>query len=333
MTVPISTKTLPSKGLLDVIVGVFSPFSRGHVWSTTSGVLPGPRFGVDLRVEAVADDPARVHTLVGGVIAAVRTLEVPGVGVSVVRTSIDGFDRVSLPWFWRSVIAPSELVSLTAWPIGPPPLPGVPSPHRVRLTPDRSLDERGLVLGRATALRPKGPPVAIKPADQLQGHLHLIGPTGLGKSTLLASLALQDFKAGFGLCFIDPKGGAVEELLARIPSHPPGDVMVIDPRDPAPVGLASLTGSDPDRTADSLLAVFHSLYADNLGPRSQDIIHAGLLTLARHLLRLVRVAERSRAPTSHRAGHEQTPSHSAEPWHAPHARAARPEVRTARPLR
>jgi hypothetical protein len=257
------------------------PEPKGRVGRDRAAKWGGLRFGVDLRVGAVSDDPARVHTLVGGVIAAVRTLEVPGVGVSAVRTSIDGFNRVSLPWFWRSVLAPSELVSLTAWPIGTPPLPGVPSPHPVRLTPDRSLTERGLVLGKATALLPKGRPVAIKPADQLQGHLHLIGPTGVGKSTLLASLALQDIEAGFGLCFIDPKGDAVEELLARIPSHRLGDVVVIDPRDPAPVGLASLRGSDPDRTADALLAVFHSLYADNWGPRSHDIIHAGLLTLAR----------------------------------------------------
>ncbi len=33
--------------------------------------------------------------------------------------------------------------------------------------------------------------------------------------------------------------------------------------------------------ADQLLGVFHSLYGDNLGPRSQDILHACLLTLAR----------------------------------------------------
>lgn len=248
--------------------------SRAAKWS-------GARFAVDLRVGAVADDPPRVQALVSGVIAALRTLEVPGVGVSAVRTSVDGFTRVSIPWIWRSELGPSELVSLTAWPIGTPPLPGVPSPHPVRLHPDRALGERGLVLGKATALLPKSRPVAIKPADQLQGHLHLIGPTGVGKSTLMIGLALQDIEAGSGLCFIDPKGDAIEEILARIPSHRLGDVVVIDPRDPAPVGLASLKGSDPDRTADALLAVFHSLYADNWGPRSHDIIHAGLLTLAR----------------------------------------------------
>jgi len=247
--------------------------SRAQKWS-------GVRFGVDLRVGAVADDPARVHALVNVVIAAARTLEVPGVGLAATRTSIDGFDRVSLPWFWRSELSPAELVSLTAWPIGTLPLPGVRSPHPVRLHPTDQIPERGLVLGNATALLPKVRRVAIKPADQLQGHLHLIGPSGVGKSNLLISLALQDVEAGHGLCFIDPKGDAIEELLARIPSHRLGDVVVIDPRDPSPVGLASLEG-DPDRVADVLLGVFHSLYADNWGPRSHDILHASLLTMAR----------------------------------------------------
>ncbi len=247
--------------------------ARAKKWSE-------PRFGCDIRVGATASDAARVRSLVSGVIAAARTLEVPGVGLRAVRTSLDGFARVSLPWFWRSELSARELVSLTAWPIGTPPLPGVPSPHPVRLYPEDSLAKTGIVVGNATALLPKVHPVAIKPADQLQGHLHLVGPTGVGKSTLLTGLALQDIAAGYGLCFIDPKGDAVEELLARIPEHRRTDVVVIDPRDAAPVGLASLQG-DPDRTADALLAVFHSLYADSWGPRSHDIIHAGLLTLAR----------------------------------------------------
>lgn len=247
--------------------------TRAQKWSSA-------RFGVDLRVGAVADDPARVHSLVSGVIAAARTLEVPGVGLAATRTSIDGFDRVSLPWFWRSELSPAELVSLTAWPIGTPPLPGVRSPHPVRLRPTDQIPERGLVLGNATALLPKVRRIAITPADQIQGHLHIIGPSGVGKSNLMISLALQDIDAGHGLCFIDPKGDAVEELLARIPSHRLGDVVVIDPRDSSPVGIASLQG-DPDRVADVLLGVFHSLYSDNWGPRSHDILHAGLLTLAR----------------------------------------------------
>jgi len=247
--------------------------ARAKKWSEA-------RFGCDLRVGATSADPLRVRSLVNGVIAAARTLEVPGVRLGAVRTSIDGFDRVSVPWFWRSELSPRELVSLTAWPVGTPPLPGVPSPHPVRLYPDDSLSKTGVVLGNATALLPTVRPIAIKPADGLQGHLHLIGPTGVGKSTLLTGLALQDVVAGYGLCFIDPKGDAVEELLSHIPESRRGDVVVIDPRDAAPVGLASLQG-DPDRTADALLAVFHSLYADSWGPRSHDIIHAGLLTLAR----------------------------------------------------
>ncbi|HEX3810301.1 MAG TPA: ATP-binding protein [Rhizomicrobium sp.] len=56
----------------------------------------------------------------------------------------------------------------------------------------------------------------IKQADRLS-HLYLIGKTGLGKSTLLETLARQDFKQGFGFALIDPHGGLVERLAAAIP--------------------------------------------------------------------------------------------------------------------
>jgi hypothetical protein len=59
-------------------------------------------------------------------------------------------------------------------------------------------------------------------------------------------------------------------------------VVLLDPNDThAVVGLnpLSLHGRSSELVADQLLAVFHGLYAANWGPRTQDILHAGLLTL------------------------------------------------------
>ncbi|PZE75338.1 type IV secretory system conjugative DNA transfer family protein [Curtobacterium sp. MCBD17_019] len=236
-----------------------------------------PRFATDLRVAAVAGSPDRVRSLVNGVLTGLRLLEVPEVRFGVHRSSPEAFAAVRLPWFWRSQLSPRELVPLTAWPIAER-LPGVPSPHPVILAATAEIARRGLVLGLETAAESERP-IALRFEDALR-HLHVLGPTGVGKSTLLARLALQDMEADRGLCLIDPKGDLVETLLARIPTERRDDVVVLDPRDPAPVGLASLQG-DPDRTADVLLATFHSLYEDAWGPRSHDIIHAGVLTLAR----------------------------------------------------
>jgi hypothetical protein len=119
-------------------------------------------------------------------------------------------------------------------------------------------------------------------ADQLH-HLHVIGPTGTGKSTLLGRLALQDLAEGRGAVVIDPKGDLVDDILARLPQSRAKDVVVLDPADViAPVGfnpLAARPGRRPEVVADALLAVFHDLWADAWGPRTQDILHAGLLTL------------------------------------------------------
>ncbi len=124
--------------------------------------------------------------------------------------------------------------------------------------------------------------MALTAADSLH-HLHVLGPTGVGKSTLLLNLIAQDMNAGRGLVVIEPKGDLVHEVLRRVPERRQPDVVVLDPTDEArPVGLNPLAvnGRSPELVADSLLAVFHALYRSSWGPRTQDILHAGLLTLA-----------------------------------------------------
>ena len=56
-------------------------------------------------------------------------------------------------------------------------------------------------------------PVAIA-AEDARHHLHAVGETGTGKSTLLANLVLQDAAAGRAAVVIDPKGDLVESLHA-----------------------------------------------------------------------------------------------------------------------
>lgn len=63
-------------------------------------------------------------------------------------------------------------------------------------------------------------------------HMHLIGASGTGKSTLILQMALQDLAAGRGLCVIDPHGDLVDDLLARMPRERLDDLVLIDPADP-----------------------------------------------------------------------------------------------------
>src|SRR6266702_4090963 len=60
-------------------------------------------------------------------------------------------------------------------------------------------------------------PVTLE-QKQRQGGLYVIGKTRSGKTTLLVNLILQDIEQGMGVCFIDPHGDAINDILARLPS-------------------------------------------------------------------------------------------------------------------
>ena len=62
-------------------------------------------------------------------------------------------------------------------------------------------------------------------------HAHIIGATGVGKSTLIANMMIEDMNTGNGCALFDPHGDIVEDILLRIPEHRKNDVIVIDPSD------------------------------------------------------------------------------------------------------
>ena len=70
----------------------------------------------------------------------------------------------------------------------------------------------------------------IKSKDRLR-HLYTIGKTGMGKSTLLENLVIQDIQNGEGVAFIDPHGKTADLLLDYIPEHRIKDVIYFAPFD------------------------------------------------------------------------------------------------------
>ena len=258
-----------------------------------SALDPGQRRALELkrgdhafacvgRIGIRAATTARARALAVGVLAALRTAEGPGVGVRLVKEPKERFNHVSIPWRWPSVINVVELVGLTGWPLGDEPLPGVPRDESRKLRPDERLRPHRRMVGQADV--PGDDRLVGLSTDDARHHLHVIGPTGTGKSTLLGNLIVQDIAAGRGVVLVEPKGDLVADVLARIPSERVDDVVVFDPSDTSnPIGLNPLhgRGRSPEVVADHVLAVFHGLYANAWGPRLQDILHAALLTLAR----------------------------------------------------
>lgn len=233
------------------------------------------------RIAVSATTEGRTRGLAVGILAGLRVAEAPGAGVKLLRERSDRFNSVAIPWRWPLVLNVPELVGLLGWPLGDQPLPGIPRDASRWLRADPRVKPNRRVVASATA--PGDDRLLGLSLADARHHLHLIGPTGTGKSTLLANLICQDIAAGRGVVVIDPKGDLVEEVAARIPSDRVADVVVLDPAETQyPIGLNPLVGRgrSPELVADQVLAVFHGLYEANWGPRTQDILHAALLTLA-----------------------------------------------------
>ncbi|MGW8375447.1 DUF87 domain-containing protein [Streptomyces sp. ODS28] len=147
-----------------------------------------------------------------------------------------------------------------------PPPPGMPSPGR-SVKP----------IGRATAGRARRIGVRVSDARQ---HLHILGATGSGKSELMARMILADAAAGRGLVVIDPKGDLVTDVLDRLPVEAGERVVLFDAEStyPPPV-LNPLEGADAAHSVDNLVTIFSRIYTASWGPRTDDILRAGLLTL------------------------------------------------------
>ena len=128
-------------------------------------------------------------------------------------------------------------------------------------------------------------PVGINVADA-RFHTHLLGSTGVGKSTLLTQLVLQDARAGRGAVVIDPKGDLVTDLLDRHPAGVAGRLVLIDPAETtAPAALNVLDGAggrSGEVVVDQLVGIFARVFASAWGPRSEDILRCAALTVAGH---------------------------------------------------
>jgi hypothetical protein len=60
-------------------------------------------------------------------------------------------------------------------------------------------------------------------------HFTVFGMTGMGKSTFQNNIMIQIAQKGYGFCYIDPKGDAVDELIEQLPEDRLDDVIWIEP--------------------------------------------------------------------------------------------------------
>jgi len=134
----------------------------------------------------------------------------------------------------------------------------------------------------ATDSRGKRVPFGLKAKDR-QRHMYVIGKTGMGKSTILENMAIQDIQNGEGLAFIDPHGSAVETLLNYIPKDRIDDVVYFAPFDmeqPIAFNVMEDVGYDKRHLVVSgLMATFKKIWEDAWSARMEYILTNTLLAL------------------------------------------------------
>jgi hypothetical protein len=119
-----------------------------------------------------------------------------------------------------------------------------------------------------------------------QRHFYIVGQTGVGKSWLLANMALQDIKAGKGVCFIDPHD-TFEMILERIPPERVEDVIYFDPgMTDRPMGFNVMECEREDQkdfVTSSIINLMYKLYdpykTGIVGPRFEHAIRNIMLTV------------------------------------------------------
>jgi len=107
--------------------------------------------------------------------------------------------------------------------------------------------------------------IRIKRQDRRR-HTYLVGKSGVGKSVLLANMAIQDIQNGEGVCVFDPNGDLIQDILDRIPPERAEDVIIFSPGDierPLALNLLEYDNRYPEQKSfviNEMIGILDKLY-------------------------------------------------------------------------
>ncbi|MDP2736276.1 MAG: type IV secretion system DNA-binding domain-containing protein [bacterium] len=119
--------------------------------------------------------------------------------------------------------------------------------------------------------------------DDRRRHMYLVGKTGMGKSTILENMIIDDIRSGKGVMVVDPHGDLAEKIIDYIPSGRVNDVIYFNPADidyPIAFNIVEQVESHLRHlVASGLIGVFKKLWADSWGPRLEYILRNAILAV------------------------------------------------------
>jgi len=122
----------------------------------------------------------------------------------------------------------------------------------------------------------------IGPNDRRR-HMYIIGKTGMGKSTLLENMIIDDIKKWRWVAVIDPHGDLAEAIIGNIPKSRTNQTIIFDPSDIQwPIAFNMLDWVAPDQRAlvsSGIVGIFKKIFGDSWGPRLEHILRNTILAL------------------------------------------------------
>ena len=144
------------------------------------------------------------------------------------------------------------------------------------------MDNNDIIFFAETTFRNERKKFGIK-TDDRRRHLYIIGKTGMGKSEMLANMAIQDIQNGQGLAFVDPHGEIAEKLLDFVPANRVNDVIYFNPADlDFPIAFNVMEKVDVEHRhliASGLMGVFKKIWPDVWSARMEYILNNCILAL------------------------------------------------------
>lgn len=151
---------------------------------------------------------------------------------------------------------------------------------RSKAVPPAATQSGGICLGDNPHLG-QTVPVFLSPEQRVR-HVHVVGASGTGKSTLLFNMIRQDIENGEGVAVLDPHGDLVERILGIIPPERFEDVVLVDPADEQwPVGFNILSAHselEKNLLASDLVSVFQRL-STSWGDQMGSVLNNAILAM------------------------------------------------------
>jgi hypothetical protein len=249
--------------------------------------VSSPLFAAVIRLGALAATRERARDLVRGTGSFFTQFERPGANSFIPLVNEDYPDDQHAAGFVLRTSRRSGMLVSAAELAGVVHLPDASIRHpalvrldkRTKLLPEAARGHE-LVLG-VNEHHGGVTPVTLDSPTRLR-HMHVIGASGTGKSTLLLNLIAQDIASGEGVAVLDPHGDLIDAVLARIPQVRYRDVILFDPSDEvAPVGINLLQAQTPvEKTllSSDLVSIFRR-FATSWGDGMSTVLGNAVLAL------------------------------------------------------